>query len=211
MTTPSPYPPPPWQLVGTSVQALKLVPTDLAASLIPARLRVVPVAPGRTLGALLCAKYDAGSTLRYHELAVAPALTRVGYRLGFWISHLYVDSATSLLGGREIWRLPKQLAEFRWRERGVDVSDGSNLLCRIRWASHRPAIPAPVFAPVLSWADRRFYAFSLAGYATLKRSEGSVEVGATAPFSLLGFQSSRWLVEAKLHARASVPVVADTS
>jgi acetoacetate decarboxylase len=193
------------------VQALKLVPTDLATSLIPARLRVVPVAPGRTLGALLCAKYDAGSTLRYHELAVAPALTRVGYRLGFWISHIYVDSETSLLGGREIWRLPKQLAEFRWRENGVDVSDGSNPLCGIRWTPHRPAIPAPLFAPVLSWGDRRFYALSLTGYATLNRSEGSVEVGANAPFFPLGFQSSRWLVAAKLHARANAPIELDTS
>lgn len=71
------------------------------------------MAPGWTFGGVYCAHYGAGSTLEYLELIVIPGLVRRGHRLGAWISHIYVDDAQSVAGGRSIWALPKELAEFR--------------------------------------------------------------------------------------------------
>ena len=97
-------------------------------------LIIIPTAWG---GAML-ANY-AGGTLAYHELIV--------FRPGFVVSHIYVDSAESMRGGREIWKLPKELAEFTYSRSFVEVRrDGETLFsARIR---RRPgfvpmAIPGP--------------------------------------------------------------------
>jgi hypothetical protein len=168
-------------------------------------LRVVPVAPGRTLGALFCARYEAGSTLQYHELAIAPALTRIGYRAGFWISHIYVDSPASVLGGRSIWSLPKQLARFEWQDGSIEVFDGPARLCGIRWRSRRYAVPVPLILPVFSERDLQLYHFSVRGHAAAKLCSGSIEVGPGCPFASFGFQSAHSVFEARLHARIATP------
>jgi hypothetical protein len=100
---------------------------------VPDDVQVVAVAPGRTVGGFLLARYEGGSTLHYGELLVMPALTRVAGRLGWWISHAYVDSPQSLAGGRRMWGVPKDLATFAWRggratltrEDGVALLDAS--------------------------------------------------------------------------------------
>src|SRR5690348_3769306 len=102
------YPPAPWRLSGVSIQALQLVDSSVARELVPAGLRIVTVWPGKTLGVLYCASYEPPSVLRYHELLLAPALVATGGRIGFWISHIYVDDPASQAGGREIWGLPKE-------------------------------------------------------------------------------------------------------
>ena len=63
------------------------------------------------------ASFGPGSVLEDDELIVAAALTQHAGRSGFRISHIYVDDADSVDGGREIWGLPKDLAQFTW-ERG---------------------------------------------------------------------------------------------
>src|SRR5215813_13155259 len=80
-----------------------------------------------------------GGTLAYHELIV--------FRPACVVAHIYVDSPESMRGGREIWKLPKQLADFTWSRDHVHVAqDGRTLFeARIR---RRPgflplAIPAP--------------------------------------------------------------------
>jgi hypothetical protein len=63
-----------------------------------------------------------------------PCLVRVkagGRRVrGYYVSKMYVDHEGSLLGGREIWALPKTMAAFQAHERGVDVSaeDGTRVI-----------------------------------------------------------------------------------
>jgi hypothetical protein len=59
MTGQASYPPAPWRLIGTSVQAFRLIPTEVARAMVPAGLEVVSVLPGKTLGALYCASYHA--------------------------------------------------------------------------------------------------------------------------------------------------------
>ena len=110
--------------------------------------RVVPVAPGRTLGGALLASYDTGSTLRYHELLVATALVRHGPTIGLWVDHAWVDSATSLAGGRQIWGIPKRRAQFSEPERGaMEVRADGGALLTVRSGAPRALVPQPLFAP----------------------------------------------------------------
>lgn len=88
---------------------------DIAAALrsMPPGLRPISVWPGKTLGGILLGYYGPGSTLEYHELAVLTGLARHRGRFGFWVSHLYVDSEASVIGGRRLG-LDKRVANFDW-------------------------------------------------------------------------------------------------
>jgi hypothetical protein len=175
---------------------------------IPAPLRVLSVAPGKTLAAILCARYSTRSTLSYHELAVAPALTHSGSQAGFWISHIYVDSPVSLAGGREIWALPKQLARFEWREGAVEVFDGPIRLCGIRWTPRRFRIPAPLVVPVFSRRELQLRRFWLRGWVAAAPCRGSIRIDRDAPFSSLGFESAKTLIQVNFRARIGAPAPA---
>jgi acetoacetate decarboxylase len=65
-------------------------------------------------------RYTAG-TLTYNELAVGP-LVRRGARTGALAHHIWVDNPASLWGGRQLWGIPKQLAEFIWRKNTLSVN-----------------------------------------------------------------------------------------
>jgi acetoacetate decarboxylase len=54
--------------------------------------------------------------LEYSELIVIAGLVRYSGQIGGWVSHIYVDNADSVAGGRNIWGLPKELAEFIWEK-----------------------------------------------------------------------------------------------
>jgi hypothetical protein len=112
------------------------------------------VGPGRTLAGLLLASYDAHSTLSYNELIAFRALVRRRVGVGTWVSHIYVDDAASLSGGRAIWRMPKQMAAFRFTGQPgtapAEVRHGATLLVRIDGFAPRIRWPQPLIAPVLS-------------------------------------------------------------
>jgi acetoacetate decarboxylase len=100
--------------------------------LLGARARVVTVV-----------RYLPGSTLVYDELIVATPVL-VGWRPGLYIDHIWVDSLASLWGGRRIWGLPKNLADFVWDDRGVTVADSSGrimVLALDRSPARGPALP----------------------------------------------------------------------
>jgi acetoacetate decarboxylase len=113
----------------------------------PWRLRgELVVIPGGPTSGLLLATYT-GETLAYHELIV--------FRPGLVISHIYVDDERSRSGGRAIWNLPKELAEFTVsRGRFVARRRGELLVdARIR---RRPGVlPLPLPAPVIGELDGR--------------------------------------------------------
>jgi hypothetical protein len=116
--------------------------------------RVVPVAPGRTLGGALLASYETGSTLRYRELLVASALVHRGPMIGLWVDHAWVDSASSLSGGRQIWGMPKRRAGFFEPERGaVEVRADDGALLTVRSSAPRALVPQPLLAPFFGTLD----------------------------------------------------------
>ncbi|MBD1924465.1 acetoacetate decarboxylase family protein [Microcoleus sp. FACHB-831] len=132
-----PYPQAPWTLQGFSIQTVHLLDVEKARPLIPPEFEIISVWPGKTLGGVYISSYVAGSVLQYNELIVVPGMVSYAGKFGAWVSHIYVDSAASVEGGRKIWGLPKELAEFSWthgdRSR-VNVTQGDKQLCSISYS-----------------------------------------------------------------------------
>ena len=137
------YPPAPWILKGHGFLTLHLIDFSDAAKVIPKDLEIVQVLPGKTIGGLVLGKYESGSTLTYGELIAIAGLVRYGGKIGSWISHIYVDNASSIAGGREIWGLPKEEAQFFWQPEGgantdtysgAIVKQGDQILCNFTHA-----------------------------------------------------------------------------
>ncbi|MBH8574171.1 acetoacetate decarboxylase family protein [Nostocaceae cyanobacterium CENA369] len=128
------YPPTPWTLQGYAIQTLHIVNIERSRHLIPAEFDIISVWPGKTLASVYLSYYSSGSVLEYSELIVAPALVSYQGKIGGWVSHIYVDDLDSVAGGREIWGLPKELAEFTWQEgKRVTVRQGNQLLCSLNY------------------------------------------------------------------------------
>lgn len=188
-------PPAPWRLKGSAAIQLQLVSTARARDLVPPELGIVCVAPGKTVGGLFIATYGAGSTLEYHELIVIPALVRKGLRVGAWISHIYVDDLQSVVGGRDIWALPKEMASFGQADDGSSiVRQSDRVLCVIHPAQPRAISRLPVLASVLSKRDGKVLWFKGRGKGHVGTSRGQVEIPRTSPFSSLGFGRGRRVV-----------------
>ncbi len=128
------YPPAPWNLYGNALQSLHLIDLERAKKLVPSDLEIICVLPGKTLGGLYLSIYNTSSTLSYHELIVVTALVHYKKTIGFWISHIYVDHPESMAGGRNIWGLPKEMADFTWRDHQVAVSQGNRPLCQVHYS-----------------------------------------------------------------------------
>ena len=104
------YPPAPWTLRGQMHGHVYLVPRDALPD-VPAGFRPLVIA-GRGLVVAGWVDYQSGSVLSYGELYAAVAGFGAGRRLTATVTHMWVDSAASMRGGRELWGYPKQLARF---------------------------------------------------------------------------------------------------
>jgi len=107
------YPAEPWSLRGQLHVSVWLLPVA-ALPAIPAELdgavRVVR-AGGRAIVGAAWVDYQPGGDLAYREL-LAATLMRAGRRPRVTITHIWVDSVDSRNGGRELWGIPKDLAEL---------------------------------------------------------------------------------------------------
>ena len=146
-------PPTPWIMSGRMFMGLFRLDQDgqdgqdsLAA--LPARL--APVLAGHRVVAVI--RYCEG-TLRYDELIIG-RLARYGRKLGLFVDHIWVDSRESVAGGRRIWGLPKELAEFSWAGDRVTVRDAQGELATLT-VNQRPAwLPTvPMRAPGFGQRD----------------------------------------------------------
>ena len=99
-----PFPSPPWQLEA-----------QLWLSVFVLRSPVGP-RPAGVYGAAF-ADYTDGGVLAYHELLVARLHDVLARQLR--ITDIWVDSATSLAGGRSLWAIPKELADLPVRTLSV--------------------------------------------------------------------------------------------
>ena len=97
MTT---YPPAPWQMVGS-----------LWLSLFRLKHAVDTLRPAGIYGAAFVS-YEEGSPLTYSELLVARPVRTEGHGRRVSITDIWVDSPASVAGGRELWAIPKGLADF---------------------------------------------------------------------------------------------------
>jgi hypothetical protein len=100
---------------------------------------------GLTTGVMLAAY--TGGTLAYHELIV--------FGRGLVVSEIYVDDARSRAGGREIWNLPKELADFRLSPGRFEVRRAGELLLSARVRRRPGRVPLAFPAPTLGELDGR--------------------------------------------------------
>ena len=107
------YPPEPWELHGRAWVSVWLVRVGAVPAL---PVRPVTVFGRAVVGTAFVDYRPPG--LAYHEL-LAAVLVRHGFRFGVSIAQIWVDSPESRAGGRELWGIPKESAEFEW---GTDLA-----------------------------------------------------------------------------------------
>lgn len=108
------YPPEPWYLGGSLQASAFLVDGARFADAVPTGRHLLRVG-SRVVVGVASASYVPGGVLAYEELLVAlPTWGRGGLRIT--IPQIWVDSAESRAGGRELWGIPKQLAVFERSE-----------------------------------------------------------------------------------------------
>lgn len=108
------YPPEPWYLGGTLLLGVFRVPVGevpLLDEALPADHRPVTLG-GDTLVGLAVVGYAPGGVLAYDELLTALP-TRCGATLRVTIPQIWVTSPQSRAGGRELWGIPKEIAQVR--------------------------------------------------------------------------------------------------
>jgi hypothetical protein len=110
------YPPEPWDLRGQLYLSVFAVPrADLPALPEPlaSTMRRVRLG-GRSLVGAAWVRYEPGGVLHYQELLSAVLVHEHG-RPRVSILDIWVDSVASRDGGRELWGIPKKLAELDLR------------------------------------------------------------------------------------------------
>ncbi|MFB9410485.1 acetoacetate decarboxylase family protein [Dactylosporangium matsuzakiense] len=135
------YPPEPWSLRGRMyvsvwalpAAALPAVPPELAGA-----VRVLRLGARAFVGAAWV-DYRPGGVLSYREL-LAAVLMRHGLRPRVTITHIWVDSPESRDGGRELWGIPKDLAEFELTDTRAAASVGASAEIR----SAKPLLRLPI-------------------------------------------------------------------
>jgi hypothetical protein len=86
-----------------------------------------------------------GGTLAYHELIV--------FRRPFVVAEIYVDDARSRAGGREIWNLPKELADFEVGRGRFEVRRDGELLLAARIRRRPGWLPVTLPTPAVGELD----------------------------------------------------------
>ncbi len=133
-----PYPPAPWRLDGRFWAGL--FKTDAPVHL-PDGLQHV-LGPHRLV--VMLVRYREG-TLRYDELVVG-VLARRGFRFGLHVPYIWVNDPASLWGGRRIWGLAKERADFTWEGDTVRVTDAAGPIATVTF-DQRSAWRLPVWLP----------------------------------------------------------------
>ena len=103
------YPAQPWHLTAHSYVGIYLVPARLLTPPPPGTKRITVF--GRAIVSTAFFVYEEPSPLTYNEI-MATALVRKGWRSYVNILKIWVDSEASRDGGRELWAIPKDLADF---------------------------------------------------------------------------------------------------
>lgn len=152
------FPPPPWHLEATLLLGVFVVPfrrlPGAVRGALPDGVRPVRVA-GRAAVGVAFVRYHPGGVIAYRELLVAVlGLGRHGTPRCS-IGQIWVDSAASRSGGRDLWAIPKELGRFGWQERadGVvrcELAGVARLAARLG----RTPFPWPIRMPLVTAQHR---------------------------------------------------------
>lgn len=145
------YPPEPWHLVSRMDLSTFLVPrASLPGPPWPAGHRPVVVGGRAAVGAAWVT-YEPGGVLSYRELLVA-VLLRDGARVRPHVVSIWVDSAASCAGGRELWGIPKGMATFAGGDAAPScLPEGADRAVATATVTPGPLLPGrlPVAFPVV--------------------------------------------------------------
>lgn len=106
----SAYPPSPWRLTAHAYVGLYLVPVGSLPAPHSAATKPVTLF-GHGIVAAAFFVYEEPSPLTYNEI-MSTVLVRKGWRPLVSITKIWVDSEASRDGGRALWAIPKDLADF---------------------------------------------------------------------------------------------------
>lgn len=184
------YPAAPWTLNGYALQTLQWVDVSTVRPLIPSEFKIISIFPNQTLGGIYISTYQSGSSLQYNELIVISGFVSYSGQWGGWISHIYVDDENSVAGGREIWGLPKELAEFQWEGcHSVTVSQGKNILCRLTYTQPSLSLPLSLTVPGFGYQQGRILHFQNQFNFNLSLMKSQVEIPPESVFYPLNLDS----------------------
>ncbi|MBW4649069.1 MAG: acetoacetate decarboxylase family protein [Kastovskya adunca ATA6-11-RM4] len=195
------YPQAPWTLKGYALQTVHLIDVADARPLIPPELDIVSVFPGKTIGGVYLSYYGQSPVMEYSELIVAPGMVSHSGKVGGWVSHIYVDNPDSVAGGREIWGLPKEMADFTWERDDssgsgysdrVTVRQGERTLCRLRYSQQGLGLPLPLSFYGFSTQDSKLLAYKADLESRLGLVSSNLEIPSESPFGNLGLKQP-WL------------------
>lgn len=138
------YPPEPWNLAGDAFVSGWRLPVNALPEL-PPQVRPVSLA-GSGFVFTAWVDYQRSGLLAYREL-MATVAVRNGTRPAACITHIWVDSPVSLAGGRALWNIPKDLAEFEFShepEFSASLRTGEGVIAE---ASYRTVAGSPWAVP----------------------------------------------------------------
>jgi acetoacetate decarboxylase len=186
------YPPAPWKLQGYAIGTLQLVDVARVRPLVPSELEIISLFPGKTLGGIYISSYGLGSVMEYNELIVVSAIANYSGKWGAWISHIYVDNPNSVAGGREIWKLPKEIAQFSWEGSDaievkplgyrVTVRQGNSQLCSLSYSQQSWALPLCLSGNFLSANSSNVLFFKGEFQSRIGLIRGELEIPEESPF-----------------------------
>ena len=117
------YPAAPWHMVGS-----------LWLTIFKVAERVDDLRPAGIYGAAFVS-YEEGSPLTYSEFLVARPISTDEHGRRVSITDIWVDSPASVAGGRELWAIPKGLADFTLE------AEHRGPLSTTEWSAHEGRTP----------------------------------------------------------------------
>jgi acetoacetate decarboxylase len=188
------YPATPWTLCGCAFISFYGLKISTVRPFIPPELEILSFFRHYTLGGIYIASYGTNSVLEYNELIIAPACVRYQNHIGVWVSHIYVDNENSLRGGREIWGLPKEMANFAWQNGTIIISQQNHIICN--FSSQSALLPLPTFwtpnltLPCFSHLEGDWLSFQAKFRASIGIVVSKTEITSNSPFYHLKIDKS---------------------
>ena len=176
-----PYPPEPWDLTGTGAITTWRVPVGSLPGL-PSGVRAAEVRD-TALVTTAFVRYDHRGLMAYDEL-LAAVVVRHGRGLALSITDIWVDSETSVAGGRGLWGIPKDLATFG--EHYAETTDGP--IASASFSARRaPALrlPLPLRGAVVQTLGGRTVASPIRAGGTVRPATATWDLAPDGPLGWL--------------------------